>query len=75
MKYGLNPRFAFANGYFMLLPAGLPERFYEGEGENVHIGNFVICLKKDTPKEIRDRLISEYQSYLSEQSEMDDFID
>ena len=46
VKYGLNPRFAFANGYFWIFPAGLHERFYEGEGECVPVGNYVICFKK-----------------------------
>lgn len=70
LLYSSDPLFPYADGLYMILPAGLPERFYLGPGENVTIGNEVICFKPDVPSEIKTRFIKDYSEYVANQNDV-----
>ena len=68
-KYSLQPLFPYADGLYMILPAGLPDRFYSGKGEHITVENEVICFKPGTSPEIINRLVSEYSEQKNQQNE------
>lgn len=63
--YTREPLFSYAEGFYMLLPSGLPKRFYKGDGEYVFTNDYVIYFKPDTPEDIKNRLIEDYSKYVA----------
>ena len=61
--YSTQPLFPYADGRYIILPANLPESFYDGDGEKVYTDNYVICFVPKTSKEIIDRLTKDYAEY------------
>lgn len=67
--YSSKPLFPYAVGYYGILPPGLPDNFYNGEGDHVFTKDYVICFKPETPEDIKQRLIKDYAEYNSKQKE------
>ena len=65
--YNTESLFPYADGYYGILPAGLPDRFYSGKGDKVAIGDEVICFAPNTPLEIKERFVKEYSEYMDKQ--------
>jgi len=68
-QYSSQSKFPYAEGSYLILPTGLPDRFYSGDGEHVTIGNEVICFKPDTPNEIIKRFVADYTEHLKQKQE------
>lgn len=70
LLYNSQSIFPYADGLYMILPSGLPERFYSGSGENVIIANEVMCFKPYIPNEIKARFIKDYSEYVAKQNDL-----
>jgi len=68
--YRTEDPFEYAKGYYGILPTGLPDRFYNGDGENVFTEDYVIYFKPNTPKKIRDRFVKEYAEFYKKELEL-----
>ena len=68
--YWLNDPFEYARGYYGILPTGLPDHFYSGDGENVFAEDYVICFKPNTPEEIKQRLVKDYAEWYRKEKEL-----
>lgn len=73
--YFSHSQFHYAEGLYMILPIGLPDRFYSGKGEHITIGDDVICFKPDTPSEIIKKLVKEYTEHKNQIKESGVYID
>lgn len=59
------------SGSYMIMPAGLPDRFYPKEKSRIHeTEDYVICFKPDTPEEIKQRFIKEYAEWYKKELEL-----
>lgn len=62
--YRNNVLFPYADGYYSVIPAGLPERFYPiDSADRYEIGNDVLCFKENTSEDIKQRLIKDYTEH------------
>lgn len=62
--YTSKPLFPYADGMFMIMPSGLPDRFYPVEEVRKYItDDYVICFNPDVPEDIKRRLIKDYAEY------------
>lgn len=63
--YRTEPLFPYMNSVeYMIMPSGLPERFYPEEAERKHITeHYVICFGKNVPEDIKERFIKDYADY------------
>lgn len=68
--YPANDRFAYARGYFGVFPKGFSRT--AGEGSTYETDEYIICFKKDTPEDIKQRVIKDYAEYHKEY--MDKFL-
>lgn len=62
--YEVNDRFSYARGYFAIFPKGFNRAF--GEGTIHETDEYIIYFKKNTPKEIKQRVVKEYAEYYKE---------
>lgn len=68
--YTSKPLFSYADGMFMIMPPGLPDRFYPNEKTRKHITeDYVICFNPDVPENIKERLIKDYSEYYHKKRE------
>ena len=75
MHYQSNSPFPYADNYYFILPKGLPEHFYSGDGDFVYSEDYVIYFKPDTPENIKNRLTKDYAEYHKKQIESGMYID
>ena len=68
--YQIKDPFEYASGYYGILPPGLPDRFYDSDGEKIFTEDYVICFKPDTPEEIKQRFIREYAEWYKKELEL-----
>lgn len=69
-RYTSKPLFPYADGMFMVMPPGLPDRFYPAEKTRKHITeDYVICFNVDTPGNIKQRLIKDYAEHYRKKQE------
>lgn len=62
--YTSKPLFPYADGMFMIMPPGLPDRFYPVEETRKHItDDYVICFNLGAPEDVKQRLIKDYAEY------------
>ena len=68
--YRTKPLFEYADGMYMIMQSGLPDRFYPEEPERKHITNdYVICFMVDTPEDVKQKLIKDYAEYHKKEKE------
>lgn len=62
--------FPYADGYYMIMPPGLPSNFYPEDPNRKHVTDeYVICFQKNTPEDIKKRLIRDYAEYHKKEKE------
>lgn len=66
--YRTKPIFPYADGYYAIFPRGLENRDV-GEGSIVIEDEYIIYFKKDTPDDIKKRLIKDYAEYYTKRKE------
>ena len=62
--YEVNDRFSYARGYFAIFPKGFNRAL--GDGTIHETDEYIIYFKKNTPKEIKQRVVKEYGEYYNE---------
>lgn len=69
-RYTSKSSFPYADGMFMIMPSGLPERFYPAEKTRKHkTKDYVICFAPDVPENIKQHLIKDYAEYHQKKQE------
>ncbi len=70
--YSTKSLFPYAEGKYMIIPNGLPERFYPKNKNDRHVvGDDVICFIGNVSDEIKKRLINDYKEHCKKQKESD----
>lgn len=62
--YEVNDRFSYARGYFAFFPKGFNRAL--GDRTIHETDEYIIYFKKNTPKEIKQRVVKEYAEYYKE---------
>lgn len=69
MMYRTKPLFQYADGLYMILPPGIEKNRQIGEGSIVVEKDYVIFFKKETPEDVKQRLIKDYAEYHKKEKE------
>lgn len=69
--YISTPQFPYIHGHYMIMPAGLPERFYPKDRNDRYEWNeYVICFDHDISDEIRKRFIRDFKENDKKEKEL-----
>ena len=69
--YNSIPKFPYIHGRYMVMPAGLPERFYQKDKDDRYEWNeYVICFDHDVPNEIRKHFINDFKENDKKEKEL-----
>ncbi len=62
--YYTEPLFPYIDGRYMIMPPGLPDRFYPKENDRKHIADdYVICFIGEVDNETKTRFIKDYAEH------------
>ncbi len=68
--YRKEPLFPYANHCFAIMLPNLPVRFYPTEEDRIYrTEEYVICFDKNTPDEMKERVIKDYAEYYEKQKQ------